>query len=232
MELREPFLDIIAIGAVNYDCIFFCDKVRRIADAASTAEVGEVEERFNYTREDICRQIELLMNESEYRISVGGSSFNSLRTAREIDKKIKLGFVGVCGTPSPTEVALGFDPDPTTSFTFLDNQDWLFFDKEAPGLSCVQVMKADGNRGDIAIVPGANDLLKQRITEREKECGAPFPGTFHGPNGSISHRWPTLTHSSSSWNTSRRQNSLIPCCRSALTRVSFTRGNTSRSFGR
>ena len=171
MELREPFLDIIAIGAVNYDCIFFCDKVRRIADAASTAEVGEVEERFNYTREDICRQIELLMNESEYRISVGGSSFNSLRTAREIDKKIKLGFVGVCGTPSPTEVALGFDPDPTTSFTFLDNQDWLFFDKEAPGLSCVQVMKADGNRGDIAIVPGANDLLKQRITEREKECG-------------------------------------------------------------
>ena len=171
MKLKEPFLDIIAIGAINYDCIFFCDKVHRIADPASSAEVGEVEEKFNYTREDICRQIELLMKESEYRISVGGSSFNSLRTAREIDKKIQLGFVGVCGTPSPTEISLGFDPDPTSSFTFLDNQDWLFFDEEAPGLSCVQVMKADGNRGDIAIVPGANDLLKQRIMEREKELG-------------------------------------------------------------
>ena len=171
MILKEPFLDIIAIGAINYDCIFFCDKVHRITGASSGEEVGEVEEKFSYTREDICRQIELLMKESEYRISVGGSSFNSLRTAREIDKKIQLGFVGVCGKPSPTEISLGFDPDPTTSFTFLDNRDWLFFDEEAPGLSCVQVMKADGNRGDIAIVPGANDLLKQKIIEREKEKG-------------------------------------------------------------
>ena len=171
MNLKEPFLDIIAIGAINYDCIFFCDKVHRITSASSGEEVGEVEEKFSYTREDICRQIELLMKDSEYRISVGGSSFNSLRTAREIDKKIQLGFVGVCGKPSPTEISLGFDPDPTTSFTFLDNQDWLFFDEEAPGLSCVQVMKADGNRGDIAIVPGANNLLKERIIEREKEKG-------------------------------------------------------------
>ena len=171
MKLNEPFLDIIAIGAINYDCIFFCDRVRRISDTASAADVGEVEEKFSYTREDICRQIDLLMKEAEHRISVGGSSFNSLRTAREIDKKIQLGFVGVCGKPAATEISLGFDPDPTTAFTFLDNQDWLFFDEEPPGLSCVQVMKADGNRGDIAIVPGANNLLKQRIIEREQERG-------------------------------------------------------------
>ena len=55
MNLKEPFLDIIAIGAINYDCIFFCDKVHRIASASSGEEVGEVEEKFSYTREDICR---------------------------------------------------------------------------------------------------------------------------------------------------------------------------------
>ncbi len=171
MKLNEPFLDIIAIGAINYDCIFFCDRVHRISETASGADVGEVEEKFSYTREDICRQIDLLLTEAEHRISVGGSSFNSLRTAREIDKKIQLGFVGVCGKPAETEIRLGFDPDPTTTFTFLDNQDWLFFDEEPPGLSCVQVMKADGNRGDIAIVPGANNLLKERIQQREQEKG-------------------------------------------------------------
>ncbi len=167
-QASEPFLDIIAIGAINYDCIFFCDKVYRIGD---TGEHGQVQETFGYTREDICRQIALLQDKAESRISVGGSSFNSLRTAREIDKKIQLGFVGVCGTPHETEISLGFDPDPHNTFTFLDNSDWLFFDEEAPGLSCVQVMKADGNRGDIAIVPGANNLLKDKIIEKEQQMG-------------------------------------------------------------
>ena len=162
------FLDIIAIGAINYDCIFFCDKVHRINEPAA---YGEVQEKFGYSREDITRQIDLLKDEAEYRISVGGSSFNSLRTAREIDKKILLGFVGVSGTPHETEISLGFDPDPHNAFTFLNDQSWLFFEEEAPGLSCVQVMKADGNRGDIAIVPGANNLLKECIIRKEQECG-------------------------------------------------------------
>ena len=57
MELREPFLDIIAIGAVNYDCIFFCDKVRRIADAASTASTAHSAEAAPETEPEIDPQM-------------------------------------------------------------------------------------------------------------------------------------------------------------------------------
>ena len=48
MKLNEPFLDIIAIGAINYDCIFFCDRVRRISDTASAADVGEVPDHLGF----------------------------------------------------------------------------------------------------------------------------------------------------------------------------------------
>lgn len=164
-------LDLIAIGAINYDCIFFCKKGSVVRPRVNEPGAEQWETGI---RESLYSDINTLKYSStEYTTQVGGSAFLALKSAHWVDQKLRVSYVGVCGTPTSEDKKLGFDKNNRAAFDFLYNQDWLFFDSTPPGLSIVR-LNAKHERDDINIDPGANNKLEQLIKQKEAESGQSF----------------------------------------------------------
>lgn len=164
-------LDLIAIGAINYDCIFFCKKGRTVRVKASEPGAEQWEAGI---RDSLYLDINTLKYSSiEYTTQVGGSAFLALKTAFAIDPKLRVSYVGVCGMPTYDDEKLGFERNNRAAFDFLHDKSWLFFDDAPPGLSIVRLNEKN-EREDINIDPGANDKLKQHIKQNEVELGQSF----------------------------------------------------------
>lgn len=164
-------LDIIAIGAINYDYIFSC-KIPQ-ANKIQTNEPGG-EHWENNIRESLYSNINTLKYSSvEYNTQIGGSAFLALKSANSVDSKLRISYVGVCGLPTDNEINFGFSKERKEEFNFLNNKDWLFFDNSPPGLSVVK-LNIKNERDDINIDPGANNKLQQYIIDKEKETGQSF----------------------------------------------------------
>lgn len=159
------YLDIIGVGAINFDYIFFCKKLEY--KNRKMPEFGQ--EYLNSSREAIYEDINKLIYTTEHTIQICGSAFFALKTVHSIDSKLTLSYVGVCGKPSKKELDVGFTENIKDEFSFLSCTDWLFFDEEAPGLSLVRL--ENGTRNWVDINPGANSKLKDYIINKEKQIG-------------------------------------------------------------
>jgi len=164
-------LDLVAIGAVNFDCIFFCKKGSIVK--SKTSEPGTEQWEVGI-RESLYSDINTLKYSSiEHTAQIGGSAFLALRSAYAVDSHLRVSYVGVCGTPTYEDQKFGFSKDNRTTFRFLCNTDWLFFDEDPPGLSIVR-LNSKNERDDINIDPGANNKLQQLIEQKERDSGQSF----------------------------------------------------------
>lgn len=159
------YLDIIGIGAINYDYIFFCKKLSE--KKTKLPESGQ--EYLNVNRKSIYEDIEKMRYTTEHTNQICGSSFFALKTAHAISPELKLSYVGVCGKPTKKELDSGFNLDVREEFSFLSNTEWLFFDDGEPGIALVRMVK--GTRNWIDIDPGVNSKLESYIRDKENKDG-------------------------------------------------------------
>lgn len=164
----EKQIDVIGIGAVNYDYMFFCKRTEY--NSSNLPEVGQ--EYLNVERTAILEDIDKLLYTTEHTYQICGSSLFALRTIHAIDSKLKLSYVGVCGKPTDRELKAGFSVNVHQEFDFLENQDWLFFDEGEPGISLIRMYK--GTRNWIDITQGVNSKLESYIRKKEEEEGESF----------------------------------------------------------
>lgn len=155
------YLDIIGIGAINFDYIFFCKKLEY--KNRRRPEFGQ--EYLDVSREAIYEDIDKLLYTTEHTHQICGSSYFALKTAHAIFPELKLAYVGVCGKPTKRELDMGFSTDTKNEFSFLYNSDWLFYDEGEPGIALVRVVK--GTRNWIDIDSGVNSKLKEFIIKKE-----------------------------------------------------------------
>ena len=156
-------LDVIGIGALNYDCMFHCPKA---SHQAEKPEEGE-EDFSSYSRDLITDEIMRLLHTTPYDYQFGGSSFFALKTIHAITPELKTSFVGVYSNPTSCEKSVGFQASIEDEFSFLTNREWLFYSDAAPGIALVRLNK--GLRNSIKIDTGCNDLLVSLIKEKEKQ---------------------------------------------------------------
>ena len=115
-------LDIICIGAINYDYMFHCTGLDLVETSA-----GGGDENLSNPISDVENDIqELAIKGKEYTTQIGGSAFITLKVAKHILPNLQVAYVGVCGTPSPFDLRFGKTNDIDAELAHLDNRDWLF----------------------------------------------------------------------------------------------------------
>ncbi len=169
-------LDIICIGAVNYDYMFHCTSF----DLVVTDQEGS--EDLNDGLADVESDIfELYEKGKDYTTQIGGSAFITLKVVKHILPDLKVAYVGSCGTPNEFDLKYGKTNDLPSETEHLDNREWFFETKDRE--DCVGYDKAiaksvvrlhNHSRNCIKIAPCANNLLLARIQEKERETGESF----------------------------------------------------------
>lgn len=166
------FIDVIGIGAINYDYMFPCKKT---FSNDPTPDNGE--ENIGVPNETVEEEINELLSTGKryYSTQIGGSALLALKAIHAIDKSLSIGFVGVCGQTSEFDKRHGKNLNLRSELSFINNQDWLFYtDETAPidkryiGKAAVKLNKSN-TRGGIDISIGANDLILDLITEKEQD---------------------------------------------------------------
>ena len=84
----KEYLDIIGIGAINYDYIFFCEEENNHI----YSEI--VQENLNVTRKMLYDDIDRLKYTTEHTRQICGSSYFALKAAHAIFPELKLSYVG------------------------------------------------------------------------------------------------------------------------------------------
>ena len=122
-------LDVICIGAINYDYMFHCTGLDLVETSA-----GGGDENLSNPISDVENDIqELAIKGKEYTTQIGGSAFITLKVAKHILPNLQVAYVGVCGTPSPFDLRFGKTNDIDAELAHLDNRDWLFTTRERSG---------------------------------------------------------------------------------------------------
>lgn len=168
-------LDVICIGAVNYDYMFHCTSF----DLIVTEKEGS--ENLNDGLSDVEGDIyELVMKGKEYTTQIGGSAFITLKVTKHILRDLKVAYVGACGTPNGFDLHYGKTNDLDTELAHLDNREWLFTTKDRfdnaydKAIAKSVVRLYNHSRNCIKIAPCANNTLLDRIQEKEEQTGESF----------------------------------------------------------
>jgi len=166
------YVDVIGIGAINYDYMFPCKKV---FNNDSNPDNGE--ENIGVANEIVEEEISELLSTGKkyYSTQVGGSSLLALKAIHAIDKSLSLGFVGVCGQASEFDKRHGKNLNLKSELSFINNQEWLFYtDESTPienryiGKASVKLNKSN-TRGGIDISLGANNIIIDLIHKKEQD---------------------------------------------------------------
>lgn len=166
------YVDVIGIGAINYDYMFKCKKSYfKKADPDGGIEKQGVENK--KVEEEIK---ELARTSKSYTTQIGGSALLAIKAIKYIDDSLSVGFVGVCGEASELEKSLGKNLNIESEISFIDNDDWLFRANSLPDTEYKYIGKAavklnSNVRGNIEISNSANDLIIQCIKKKEEEKG-------------------------------------------------------------
>ena len=176
-------LDVICIGAVNYDYMFRCTAEDLITDESEGAE--DLSNSTELVERDIR---ELIRKDREYTTQLGGSAFITLKVIKYIFMHMKTAYVGVCGGLSDFELRFGKTNDLETELEHLDNREWFFttenrFDRPENRYVAKSVVRIPANR--------------------------PWPGIFPAPDGCISLPSRILTSSRRLWALSGRRSRRI-----------------------
>lgn len=167
-------LDIICIGAINYDYMFHCTGL----DLAETSATGG-DENLSNPISDVENDIQDLARKGkEYTTQIGGSAFITLKVAKHIIPRLKVAYVGVCGTPNQFDLRYGKTNDIDAELAHLDNRDWLFMTRDrfddpySKAIAKSIVRLYNHTRNCIKIAPCANNTLLDRIQEQESRTGS------------------------------------------------------------
>lgn len=154
-------IDVIGIGAINFDYMFYCKKLqyknRPLPEAGQEYLVTPIEVIYD--------EISTLIYTTKHDIQICGSSYFAIKTIAAISPAIKTAYVGVCGKPTDKELKAGFANNIEDEFQHLHNKEWLFFVDDPPGIALVRLYK--GTRSWIDINAGANNKLVNYIKKRE-----------------------------------------------------------------
>jgi hypothetical protein len=161
-------IDIIGIGAVNYDFIFDfrvgTDETLPLTTESGREDLGDAEQ-CAVVEEHILRRI---ARSSDFIAEVGGSAYRTIKTISAIEMGLSTAYVGVYSLPQNVERKAGLNVNPKQEFGHLANTEWLFQDKSAPpGRALVKLRH--GLRHSIEVAPGCNSTLKDRILLQEAE---------------------------------------------------------------
>lgn len=168
-------LDLICIGAINYDYMFHCTSEDLImkdreGDEKLSNPISDVED-------DI---LELVQKNKQYTTQIGGSAFITLKVAKHIFPDLKVAYVGVCGTPNRFDLRYGKSNRLEEELAHLDNREWLFTtddrfdDPYSKAIAKSIVRLYNHTRNCIKIAPCANNTLLERIREQEERTGQSF----------------------------------------------------------
>lgn len=168
-------LDVICIGAINYDYMFHCTGLDLVMNNKSTDE--NLSNPISDVEDDI---LELVQKNKEYTTQIGGSAFITLKVIKHILPKLNVAYTGVCGTPNSFDLRYGKSNNVEQELSHLDNRDWLFTTRErfedpyhkAIAKSIVRLY--NHSRNCIKIAPCANNTLLERIQEQEEQTGHSF----------------------------------------------------------
>ena len=169
-------LDIICIGAINYDYMFHCT-----AEDLIMKESQEGDEQLSNPISEVEDDIyELVKKDRPYTTQIGGSAFITLKVIKSILRHLKVAYVGVCGTPNSFDHRYGKNNNVEEELKHLDDREWLFTTQErfddpydkAIAKSVVRIY--NHSRNCIKIAPCANNTLLDRITEKENRSDASF----------------------------------------------------------
>lgn len=171
------YVDVIGIGAINYDYMFPCKKIDKIDSYPDNGE-----ENIGVPNEVVEDEISELYitGKKNYSTQIGGSALLALKTIKAIDKNISIGFVGVCGQLNNFDIHYGKSLSPKSELSFIDNQEWLFYTNDDTPIENKYIGKAairlnkSNTRGNINISLGANDLIIKKIKEQETENKVSF----------------------------------------------------------
>ncbi len=169
-------LDVICIGAINYDYMFHCT-----GEDLIISEKNAGDERLSNPISDVEDDIlELVMKNKEYTTQIGGSAFITLKVVKSILPQLAVAYTGVCGTPNSFDLRYGKSNDLDAELAHLDNREWLFTTRErfedpySRAIAKSVVRLYNHTRNCIKIAPCANNTLLDRIREKENATGESF----------------------------------------------------------
>lgn len=159
-------VDVICIGAINFDYIFSNNKFGGIQKEKS---IDSGEESFVDTKTFDDLLSETKNHSKDYYISVGGSALLTLKAIKEISSSLTTAYVGIYGEiPADTgnKISIHSMKDLQKDLSsFIDNDSWLFVDKQAKtGRAVVNQFKK--TRDFIKIDPGVNSNLYDNIIKK------------------------------------------------------------------
>lgn len=170
-------LDIICIGAINYDYMFHCTE----EDVRVKEDSKEGDEQLSNPISDVENDIyELVKKDRIYTTQIGGSAFITLKVIKHILRDKNVAYVGVCGTPNDFDHRYGKNNNVEEELKHLDNREWLFTTQERfeepynKAIAKSVVRLYNHSRNCIKIAPCANNTLLDRIKEKEDQTGQSF----------------------------------------------------------
>ena len=169
-------MDIICIGAINYDYMIHCTgEDLRINEISSGDE--KLSNPISEVEDDIS---ELIRKDRPYTTQIGGSAFITLKVIKHILPHLKAAYVGVCGTPNAFDFRYGKSNNLKEELAHLDNREWLFTTEDrfedlySRTIAKSVVRLYNHTRNCIKIAPCANNTLLGRIQEKEERTGESF----------------------------------------------------------
>jgi len=159
--MNEKILDIIGIGAINFDFIFNSDPGK---DLGKPQAIERGTEGLSTVINIEC--VERMILQNGCTTQIGGSALLTIKTISSLNIGLRTAYVGCYGTPDKLEKLAGFPDNIDEEFAYISNRDWLFKTNDKPGRAIVKLHK--GKRLSIDISPGANNKLKEKIIEKEK----------------------------------------------------------------
>ncbi len=163
-------VDIIGIGAINFDYIFSSKRTDVINQKKSNMDDGDE----SFVKEHVFKENFLkVQRHSEFiQTQVGGSALLALKTLKSMCPQLCTAYVGTYGRIP--EYAYGKDLPQTVDelencfSSFIDESAWLFKDvNDITGCSLVNLHKR--HRQFINIVPGSNSGLLSNIKTKGEE---------------------------------------------------------------
>jgi len=191
--MAEIKLDVIGIGALNFDFMFEIDfESGSIHEGGTEFLDPDAEKR---VEKKFLRIKKHPLYNGSCKVQYGGAAFGAMRAAHGVSilekhkKSLRIGYVGVYGKMhSPFSDMLrgmeynNIDEKIKQSMEFLDSKEgktFLFADEGQNGVGYFPISSKDGRRfkgrkGDLLtseIDQGVNKTLQQKIEEKEKELG-------------------------------------------------------------
>ena len=166
-------LDIICIGAINYDYMFHCTGLDLVETSA-----GGGDENLSNPISDVENDIqELAIKGKEYTTQIGGSAFITLKVAKHILPNLQVAYVACAARPVHSICASARQMTLTPSWrTWITVTGCLprasaFDDPYSKAIAKSIVRLYNHTRNCIKIAPCANNTLLDRIHEQEARTG-------------------------------------------------------------